>query len=81
MPANSGIRFRPNLGLRRPISAQRLRVGHLVQALPRAIMMPLVALAIVTAVTAVFWTSSIHNADSVAAIDSPATTGSFIKAN
>jgi hypothetical protein len=81
MPANSGIRFRPPLGLSRPISARRLRIGHLTQALPRAIMVPLVALAFVTAMTAVFWTNSIHNADTVASIEAPATTGSVSKAN
>jgi hypothetical protein len=81
MPVSSGIRLRPNLGLRRSISAQRLRIGKLTQILPLSIIMPLAGLAFVTAAIAVFWTSSIHNADAIASIEAPVTTGSVSKAN
>jgi hypothetical protein len=81
MPASSGIRLRPGLGVQRSISAQRLRIGGLTRLLPHGIMLPLVMLALVTAGTAVFWTSSIHNDQTVAVLEAPVTTGSVSKTN
>ncbi|MGL4634718.1 MAG: hypothetical protein ACRCWF_01950 [Beijerinckiaceae bacterium] len=81
MPASAGLKVRPHFGLSRPISSHRLRLGNLAGLLPRAVFVPLVALSLLTATTAVLLTSTLDNAEHQVGIEQPETTATIGKTN
>ncbi len=77
MPASSGLRSRPQIGLMRPRSLRSLHIGGLAQVLPRVFVLPIILVAGLTLAAATLWTYAIHTDETVAEIEAPATTGSI----
>jgi hypothetical protein len=72
MPASSGLRSRPQIGLMRPRSSHRAHLGGLVQLLPKSIVLPLALIGGLTAGFAALWTYGIHVDETYAEADGPA---------
>jgi hypothetical protein len=81
MPASSGLRSRPQIGLMRSISMQRTHVRNIAQILPSALILPILLAGVITVATATAWTYGIHKEAALAAADDAITTGTAIKAN
>jgi hypothetical protein len=75
MFARNGLKARPHFAL----SRQRGQIGRLAGLLPRAVFFPMVAVAFLTAGTAVLWTSNMHGDEVHAVVDAPLTTGTVGK--
>ena len=81
MPASSGMRFRPQIGLMRSISNRRAHVGNVAFLLPKALMLPILVVAGLTASVVGAWTYGIHTEAEFADADPGLATGSFSKQN
>jgi hypothetical protein len=77
MPASSGLRSRPKVGLMRSRSDYRLHIGGLAQILPKFLVLPIVLVAGLTLATTSIWTYAMHIDEAYAEIDAPAITGTI----
>ena len=77
MPASSGLRSRPQIGLMRPRSDQRLHIGGLAQLLPKFLVLPILLVAGLTLASASLWTYAMHVDEAYAEIDAPSITGTI----
>jgi hypothetical protein len=77
MPASSGMRSRPQIGLMRPRSRQRLHISGVLQAMPKGLVLPIFLVAGVTLAAASSWTYGIHMDEAIAAIAAPEVTGTI----
>jgi hypothetical protein len=81
MPASSGLRSRPQIGLMRSRSTHRAHIGGVLQLLPKSLILPIVIAAGIAAGVATFWTYGIHTDDAYAEADAPVVTGTVTRAN
>jgi hypothetical protein len=77
MPASSGMRSRPQIGLMRPRSLHRLHIGGAFQAVPKGLVLPILLVAGLTFATASSWTYGIHTDESYSGIAAPEVTGTI----
>jgi hypothetical protein len=77
MPASSGLRSRPQVGLMRPRSGQRLHINGLAQMLPKSLVLPILLVAGLTLAATSLWTYAMHNDEAYAEIDAPSITGTI----
>ncbi len=77
MPASSGMRSRPQIGLMRPRSSHRLQIGGLLQSVPKGLILPILLLAGLALAVATNWTYGIHSDDSLVEIEAPETTATI----
>jgi hypothetical protein len=77
MPASSGLRSRPQVGLMRPRSDHRLHIGGLAQMLPKFLVLPIILVAGLTLASAGLWTYAIHADEAYAEIEAPTITGTI----
>jgi hypothetical protein len=81
MPASSGLRSRPQIGLIRPRSDHRLHIGSLVQMLPKVLVLPIILVAGLTLASATLWTYAMHMDEAYAEIEAPSVTGTIKVSN
>jgi hypothetical protein len=81
MPLSNGLRFRRKFSSSRRVSSRRIGLSGLAQLLPRALILPIILFAGVTATAAAFWTYDIHVEQAAAEIDEGETTGTVDSAN
>jgi hypothetical protein len=75
MPASHGLRSRPSASPIRAGVANFVSSQGFVDAVPRAVLFPLLALASFAVISATVWVHDMYQADQVAEIDTPQTTG------
>jgi hypothetical protein len=81
MPASSGLRSRPQIGLMRPRSNHRLHIVGLAQILPKFLVLPVLLVAGLTLAAASVWTYAMHADEAYAEIDAPVITGTIKATN
>jgi len=81
MPLNNPLRRRRQLSSSRSITARRSGLSGLAQLLPKAMILPIILFAGVTAAAAAFWTYDIHIEQAYGDLDEPVATGSVDSAN
>jgi hypothetical protein len=77
MPASSGLRSRPKIGLMRPRSDHRLHINGLTQMLPKFLVLPILVIAGLTLAATSLWTYAMHIDEAYAEIDAPSITGTI----
>jgi hypothetical protein len=77
MPAYYGLRSRPSTAPVRGGAVQFISTQGFADAFPRLALLPLVALALLTIVSATAWVSEMNHADEITAIEAPVTTGTI----
>jgi hypothetical protein len=81
VPASSGLRSRPQIGIMRSISTQRTHASTIAHILPKTLILPILLAAVMTVATATAWTYGIHKEAALAAADDTVTTGTATKSN
>jgi hypothetical protein len=77
MPASSGLRSRPQIGLMTPRSDHRLHINGLTQMLPKFLVLPILVIAGLTLAATSLWTYAMHIDEAYAEIDAPSITGTI----
>ncbi len=77
MPASSGMRSRPQIGLMRSRSNHRLQIGGILQAVPKRLVLPILLVAGLALAVAANWTYGIHTDDAWVEIEAPETTATI----
>ena len=81
MPLSSKLRFRRKLSSARRVSARRIGLSSLAQLLPKALILPIILFAGITAGAAAFWTYDMHQDYAYSEVDGAETTGTVDSAN
>jgi hypothetical protein len=77
MPASSGLRSRPQVGLMRHRSGRRVYISGLAEILPRFHVLPILLVAGLTLAAASLWTYAMYSDEAYAEIDAPSITGTI----
>jgi hypothetical protein len=81
MPVSSGLRSRPQIGVVRSFSDRRRHFGGVAQLLPKALILPIILVAGITAVSTSLWAYDNYVSSEYAEGDEPTVTGTVPKLN